>query len=803
MMQQTARHWAVLLTVCLISTSSVGFSASGGSPRETISFDGDWRFLKADAAGAEQPGFDAGAWRKLDVPHDWSIEGPFDSANPTGGAGAFLPGGVGWYRKQFSLPENLSGRRVFIEFDGVMANSDVWINGTLLGHRPFGYVSFRYELTGHLKFGGEINLLAVRADNSQQPASRWYSGAGIYRHVRLVINDPVHFEQWANFVTTSLRAESGVPMTIVQSSSIVVNQSEQPREVSMQIQLFDPDGKMVAVNHTGPQTLAPGQSAMFEPRALLFNARLWSLEHPELYRAVLSVRAGAASLDEESVPFGVRTVEFRADSGFYLNGKNFKLKGVCLHHDGSAFGAAVPLAVWVRRLTALRELGVNAIRTAHNPPAPEFLDLCDRMGFLVMDELFDCWTVAKNPYDYHLYFNDWSKLDLRDTIRRDRNHPSVILYSVGNEIHDTPKTELAKGILKGLVEVCHENDPTRPVTQALFRPNVSHDYDNGLADMLDVIGTNYRDPELLAAQRAKPSRKILGTEQRHDRATWLNLRDNPSHAGQFLWTGVDYLGESRRWPMVGHASGLVDRTGEVKPMGYERRSWWSETPMVRLARRVAADDLMPTDPGYGGAELHTQVQFADWTPRNLAAHKENIEVYSNCEEVELFLNNKSLGAKKIDADASPRVWKVSFAPGTLKAVARNQGRKVATDELRTAGKPAKIVLTADRKKLAPGWDDVAFVTATVTDAKGVVIPNANDLISLKIAGPGVIAAVDSADNASHESFQASERRAYAGRCVSMLKAAIPSGKITLTAAAPGLGEASVTLRAVKRAPVMK
>ena len=803
MIQRTASHWAVFLTACLISASSVGWCAISGSARETISFDGDWRFLKADAAGAEQPGFDESAWRKLDVPHDWSIEGPFAADNPTGGAGAFLPGGVGWYRKQFSLPENLSGRRVFIEFDGVMANSDVWINGTLLGHRPFGYVSFRYELTGHLKFGTEKNLLAVRADNSQQPASRWYSGAGIYRHVRLVITDPVHFEPWGNFVTTSLRAESGLPMTIVQSGSTVMNQSEQPREVSVQIQVFDPDGKMVAVNHTGPQTLAPGQSVVFEPRALLFNARLWSLEHPELYRAVLSVRAGGASLDEEAVPFGVRKFEFRADTGFWLNGKNFKLKGVCLHHDGSAFGAAVPLDVWVRRLTALRELGVNAIRTAHNPPAPEFLDLCDRMGFLVMDELFDCWTVAKNPYDYHLFFNEWSKLDLRDTIRRDRNHPSVILYSVGNEIHDTPKAELAKGILRGLVDVCHENDPTRPVTQALFRPNVSHDYDNGLADMLDVIGTNYRDNELLAAQRAKPARKILGTEQRHDRQTWLNLRDNRSHAGQFLWTGVDYLGESRRWPLVGHASGLIDRTGEVKPMGYERQSWWSETPMVRLARRVAADDLMPTDPGYGGAELHTQVQFADWTPRNLAAHDENIEVYSNCEEVELLLNNKSLGVKKINADASPRVWKVSFAPGTLKAVARNHGRKVATDELRTAGKPAKIVLTADRKKLAPGWDDVAFVTATVVDAKGEVIPNASDLIAFKIAGPGVIAAVDSADNASHESFQANDRRAYAGRCVAALKATAPSGKITLTATAPGLGEASITLRAVKSPPAAK
>ena len=406
--------------------------------RQTLNFDADWNFLKADAPGAEQPDFDHSAWRKLNVPHDWSIEGPFAETNPTGGAGAFLPAGVGWYRKQFSLSTNDGGRRVFVEFDGVMANSDVWINGTLLGHRPSGYVSFRYELTGHLKFGGRQNVLAVRADNSGQPASRWFSGAGIYRHVRLVITDPVHFEHWGNFVTTSLRAESGVPMTIVQSSSSVVNQSAESREVSVQIKVFDPDGKMVAVNQTGRQTIAPGESAVFEPRTLLFNARLWSLEHPEMYRAVLSVQARGAGVDEEAVPFGVRSFEFRPDTGFYLNGKNFKLNGVCLHHDGGAFGAAVPLGVWERRLAELKKLGVNSIRTAHNPPAPEFLDVCDRLGVLVMDEFFDCWTVAKNPYDYHLFFNEWSKVDERDTIRRDRNHPSIILYSVGNEIHDTP-----------------------------------------------------------------------------------------------------------------------------------------------------------------------------------------------------------------------------------------------------------------------------------------------------------------------------------------------------------------------------
>jgi beta-galactosidase len=441
---------------------------------------------------------------------------------------------------------------------------------------------------------------------------------------------------------------------------------------------------------------------------------------------------------------------------------------------------------------------VNAIRTAHNPVAPEFLDLCDRMGFLVMDELFDCWTIKKNPYDYSLFFNEWSKQDLRDTVRRDRNHPSVILWSVGNEIKDTPKAELAKEILKGLVEVCHENDPTRPVTQALFRPNVSGDYTNGLADLLDVIGTNYRDSELLAAQRAKPGRKIIGTEQRQDRQTWLALRDHPSHSGQFLWAGIDYLGESRSWPRIGYAGGLLDRTGEIKPMALERESWWGEKPMVRIVRRAAANDVMPEDPGWGGEERFTQVQFADWSPRRPEPHDENVEVYSNCDEVELFLNGKSLGTKPINADASARNWKVvPFEPGVIKAVARNKGQSVATEELRTAGKPVKIGLTLETMNpgnvLTPTWDDVAFVTARVVDENGVTVPTAKDLISFGITGPGVIAAVDNADNASTEPFQASQRRAYQGRCVAFVKAAVPAGRITISASAPGLESGKISL----------
>jgi beta-galactosidase len=575
----------------------------------------------------------------------------------------------------------------------------------------------------------------------------------------------------------------------------VTNQSTTPQTFVLQATVIGDDSK--GVNHPRETVTVDGGSVKeFKQTIVVKQPAIWDLDSPRLYLALVNLFDGKYSFDKESAFFGIRDAKFTPDLGFILNGRKVMLKGVCLHHDGGALGAAVPLGVWEQRLTALRGLGCNAIRTSHNPVAPEFLDLCDLMGFLVMDEFFDCWTIGKNREDYHKNFEEWSLIDLRDTVQRDRNHPSIILYSAGNEIHDTPKPQLAKRILAGLVKEYKANDPTRPVTQGLFRPNTSGDYTNGLADLLDVVGTNYRDKELLAAQRAKPERKIVGTEQRHDRETWLNLRDNPSHAGQFLWTGVDYLGESKQWPRVGHASGLLDRTGAVKPRAYERASWWSDAPMVSICRRVAPDDKMPTDPGYGGAELHTQVEFADWTPRNPAPHDESVQAYSNCEEVELFLNGKSLGAKKINADATPRMWKVPFVPGSLRAVAKNEGKIVAQDELRTAGAPAAIKLETPNAKLGAAWDDVAIVRACIVDKDGVVVPRANDLVAFTVTGPGVLAAVDNGDNDSSEPFQARERKAYGGRCVAFIRATAGIGEITVTAAADGLKPASVNIKAV-------
>ncbi|MEO7413850.1 MAG: sugar-binding domain-containing protein [Opitutaceae bacterium] len=786
------------------SCSSVMPPEAATSARSITSFDADWRFLKGDQPGSEQVNFADNSWRVVNVPHDWSIEGPIDAKNPTGLGGAFMPSGIGWYRKHFRVPADTANRRVFIEFDGVMQNSDVWINGHHLGERPYGYVSFRYELTGKLKFGDQAaNVLVVRTNTAAQPASRWYTGAGIYRHVRLITTDPVHLDHGSTFVTTP---EISLPTPTKRETSAtvrvqtsVVNQSNTAREVALHIQLLDPAGKIAGTAEIPAKAIGAGQTVAFDQPIKVANVRLWELERPQLYRAVVEVLSGEKSgqtVDNETVTFGIREARFEADTGFWLNGKNFKIKGVCLHHDASAFGAAVPLRAWERRLEALRELGVNAIRISHNPGDPAFLDLCDRMGFLVMAEMFDCWTVAKNPHDYHEYFIDWSKTDTRDTVRRDRNHPSIFAWSAGNEIHDTPKPDLAKKILSGLVDVFHQNDPTRPVTQGLFRPNVSKDYDNGLADLLDVVGQNYRENEILAAHVQKPARKIIGTENGHDRRVWLALRDNAPYAGQFLWSGIDYLGEGAQAPSISAPFGLLDRTGTPRARAFERQSWWSEKPMVHATRRTGREVLTPTDPGYEADLRHRQVLFSDWTPRDLQPHEETVEVYSNCESVELFLNGKSLGAQPLNSDASPRSWKVAFAPGSLQAVASNQGKVVATHELRTAGPAAKIVLTTDRPKLSATWDDVSYVTATVVDAHGVAVPDATQSITFKATGAGQVVAVDSGDNGSHEPFQASERRAFQGRCFAIVKANAPRGRIRVTATSAGLDGGSITIEAV-------
>lgn len=809
------------LASLLTCTTLLAAPPTSHSPalRSIQQLDTNWRFSQSDPAEAQSPTFDDTAWATVTLPHDWSIDasiaGPVAPTNPSGSGDGYFPTGIAWYRHTLALPTLDPNQRTYIAFDGVMANSDVYCNGQLLGHRPYGYISFHYDLTPCLHPGP--NILAVRSDTSQQPASRWYPGAGINRHVRLITTSATHIAPWGTFVTTPTVTAASATIHV---RTTATNQSPTPANVTLAVTLISPTGQPLQTFTSPVATLAPNATADLDAQTTLPTPDRWDLNHPALYSVHATLVQDKKPIDEETVPFGIREFHFDPNLGFFLNGTHHKIFGVALHTDAGALGTAVPLAAWQLRLTALRALGVNAIRTAHNPPAPEFLDLCDHMGFLVMDEMFDAWTVAKNPYDYHLYFRQWSLIDTADTVQRDRNHPSIILYSAGNEIHDTPHPEIAIPILKSLVETFHHNDPTRPVTQALFRPNVSRDYDNGLADLLDVVGQNYREQEILKAHADKPSRSIVGTENTHDRNQWIAMRDHPEYSGQFLWSGMDYLGEAGRWPSIGAGSGLLLTTALPRARAFERQSWWSTPPMVRIARRVQAAQQGPIDPGYASPTSTNQqaapagdkpaalppdptTRFGqplliDWTPANLQPHTENIEIYTNAQQVELLLNGQSLGTQKLHPDASPITFQVPFTPGTLQAIARTNGKIVATDTLRTAGKPTHLVLTTNTTTLTPNWDDLAYVTATLVDANGTTLPDSTTLIHFTTTGPATILAVDNGNLLDHDPFHAAQRHLYQGNAIAILRTTAPAGTIQITATTEGLPPTTLTL---KSAPI--
>lgn len=775
------RGWGEALIIFLLFILCSSAQAQNENGRTIKSFDSSWKFLKADTTDAEQTYFDDANWRTLNVPHDWSIEGPYDRNNKTGRGGGYLPDGIGWYRKTFYLNDQDAKKLVFIEFEGIMANSDVWINGFHLGKRPSGYSSFEYELTGHLNFGKDKkNVLAVRADNSIQPASRWYTGAGIYRHVHLIITNPVHVAYWGSFVTSSNISTANAETQI---QTDITNQSNSSQNILLHTDIISPDNKIIA-SADSKQKITDGKDGMILQKVKIRKPDLWDIDNPRLYKAVSKIFINKKEVDEITTPFGIRDEKFEAATGFWLNGKNLKIKGVCLHQNGGAFGAAVPLGVWKYRLNILKSIGVNAIRTAHNPPAPEFLSLCDQMGFLVMEETFDTWDAKKSHAEngYNLYFDDWWERDTKAMVMRDRNHPSIIIYSVGNEIHDNLNDSAGFRKYKMQQDLIHSLDGTRPVTMALFRPGSSHVYENGFANMMDVVGQNYRENELIAAHKNHPDWKVIGTENGLTQDAWLALRDNPFIAGQFLWVGIDYLGESD-WPEVVFGNSLVDKTGGLRDAGWQRKSWWSNTPMVYVMRKsqnAGAGDWV-----------------SDWSPADVDSYDiAKLQIFSNCDEVELFLNGKSLGSKPRPADdASPRIWSVNFQKGTLKAVGKNKGKIVSEQELKTAGKPAKIVLTADKSNVENTWNDVVYVRATITDENGIPCLRADNKIKFSIDGPGVIAVVDNADVTSTEPFQASERWAFKGTCIAVIKANGNSGNITVTAHAENLKEGKIILKA--------
>jgi beta-galactosidase len=772
--------------------------ANSAGSRLTVPLDATWLFHRTDL-----PNPDLSAWATVNVPYDWSIAGPFSADAASKRGGAYLPTGIAQFRKFFTVPTEDAGQRVEIQFDGITSNGEVFINGHSLGLRPYAYSSVHYDLTPFLTYGADKpNVIDVNVDNAIQPLSRYYTGSGIERHVRLVVTNPVHVQTWGLYVTTpTVSAQSAT----VHVETTVTNNSTAPGSFSLATMIHDAGNKMAAPTATSDaQTIAPGESATFKQDITVANPKLWNLDQPNLYQAIARVIANGKVLDISTSTFGIRKAEFKADTGFWLNDQNIKILGVCLHEEGGAVGEAVPRSVYEERFASMKALGANAIRFSHNPPNPVELEVCDKMGILVMDEMFDAWTVAKANAEqgYSKFFHDWSLIDLRDAVLRDRNHPSIIIWSTGNEIHESSNSQSIRDIQKGLVDAFHQYDPSRPVTQALLGVDKTNDYSNGYADELDVVGSNYRDSYMVNSLQKVPTRKLLNTEEHEDAKTWAYLRDHPQLAGCFLWSGIDYLGEGfvskvpgvedpgGAWPNISSGAGLVDRALVVKGNGFERDAWWNPKPVVHITR---SNDR--TEIGAGGDTPPPSVKMVDnWSPQN-PYPQATVQVFSNCDEVELFLNGQSLGVKPLPADASPRQWKMAYAPGELKAIGRNGGKDVATDILQTAAAPAKITLTSDRTTASPDFDDVVFVRATLIDAKGVRVPSWDTSVKFTVDGPGVIIATDNGKLDDHTPFPSPERTVKDGRVLALVRASAPSGKITITASADGLTAGTLTLDA--------
>ncbi len=807
--------WALLCAAC---TSPSQRTSAPASSRVVVDWDADWRFHRGDVAEAARPDWDDRDWTVVRLPHDWAIAGPIAKDNPGGERSGFYPGGVGWYRKHFDLPI-AAGRRARVTFDGVHKNAEVWLNGQSLGRHENGYDSFTLDLTPHLRTDGRANVLAVRVDDSQQPSSRWYTGSGIYRRVRLTLSDALHVVPDGVFVTTPAIAAARATVRV---AAEVINTAATPT-VAIVTQSIRRGGQVVATLPAVEVTLGAGATRVAVSSGELPAPALWSVESPALYSVVTEVERDGRTVDRVETAFGVRQLEFSAGEGFKLNGRTVKLQGVCLHHDAGPVGAAVPEDVWRRRLRLLREMGCNAIRTGHAPMAPEFYTLCDELGLLVMGETLDEWRVAKRgmgAHGYNRHFAEHAERDIASALRRDRNHPSIFMWSIGNEVVERG-TPGAVDDAKRLVALVHRLDATRPVTSGInymAEANAS-----GFADAFDVTGYNDGGANvyLYDEDRAKfPRRKFIGTEHPHSMHTrgvyrtttrmrekvpghppapnlapeevfpewsedsnyyssydnhyvWINERDSwrltasrPHVMGEFRWTGFDYLGESRGWPNRATPSGLLDLAGFRKDSFYLYQSLWTRAPMVHLLPHW-------THPGKEGVAIP-------------------IVAYSNADEVELFQDGRSLGRQPMTL-AGQIKWMVPYRAGEIRAVAYRDGRPVAEDRQRTAGAPQRLQLELDREDLRANQRDVVHATVRILDAQGNFVPFAANEVTFAVRGPARLLGTESGDTVDHRPAAAASRPAFMGLCLALYQATGEPGEIEIMVTANGLAPAAARL----------
>ena len=786
--------------------------------RIILDFNNNWKFYLGDTAVASAPGYNDNNWRTLNLPHDWSIEGEFSEKNPGTPNQAALPTGIAWYRKTFTLPATAKNKNIFIEFDGIYRNSEVWVNGHYVGKRPNGYISFGYDITPYCnpaRAGSTTEqVIAVKVDNSAQPNSRWYTGSGIYRNVRLVLTNKIAIDHWGTYITTP---KFTIKTATVQIQSVINNNSGSAWKGMVYTDIYDAMGTLVGkARSAATDSISLGTGKTTCTYNLHIKApRLWSIESPYLYKAVTRVVVNGATIDEYVTPFGIRYFDFDVQKGFSLNGKPTKILGVCMHHDLGALGAAVNVRAIERQLQILKAMGCNAIRTAHNPPAPEFLDLCDKMGFIVMDEAFDMWRKKKNKFDYNIDFEQWHKQDLEDQVKRDRNHPSVFIWSIGNEIReqfDSTGIPLARE-LAGIVK---QLDTTRPVTAALTETDTTKNFIYQ-ANALDLFGLNYNQqlyPEVL---KRYPGKKFIATEtmsalasrghydmpsdsirywplkgqkfvekgnpdysvsaydnvaaywgSTHEQ-TWKIIKQYEFLSGLFVWSGFDFLGEPVPYPWPARSSyyGIIDLAGFPKDAYYMYQSEWTHKTVLHV--------------------------FPHW---NWERGKE-VDVwayYNNADEVELFLNNRSLGVRKKQPLDLHVQWRVKFEPGTLKAISRKNGTIISTKTINTAGEPTRLELVPDRNILHARGKDLSFITVRIVDKNGNLVPDAANKLTVEITGEGTLAGMDNGYPASLESLKATSHKAYNGLCLVIVQSKQKAGTIRVTVQSPGLPSGSILLQ---------
>jgi beta-galactosidase len=795
-----------LLIACMLLASATTAQKTNTS----IPFDFDWRFAENDQSGAEQPAFDDSKWRLLDVPHDFSIEHPFDSAYATGAGGGYTYSGIGWYRKHFKTAPDLSGKMVSILFDGVYRNSEVWINGHYLGMRPYGYSSFYYDLTPYLKPVGQENIIAVKVNTTEQPNSRWYTGSGIYRHVWLMATNKLHLDQWGVFARTleANNDKAGVQISIDLSNDNTIDQS-----CTVITKMIGAGGKEAGRAESKVKAIQ-GQSMKVEQNLRIDKPVLWSVEQPHLYRLQVEVRSGGMVVDQYSIPFGIRTAHFDADKGFLLNGKQVKLKGVNNHHDGGPLGAAVLDGTYKRRLEMLKRMGCNALRMSHNPPAPELLACADSLGFVVIDEVFDEWMDGKTRAGYAPQFTKWYKQDVANWIKRDRNHPCVIAWSIGNEVREQYNKENALKITSMLMDAARTYDTTRPFTAACNEIVNVNAY--GMGELLGIVGYNYQEAHYKPDHEKYPNRVIFGSEtvmypyhpgdcnQLHSYDQWLEGQLKDYVAGEFLWTGFDYMGEAGigdvgtgcefwkkwpTWPWRGADCGVIDMCGFPKPAYWFRKALWNPEPMVHIA--------VQTDPSARDRNL---CSFWSWPKVQTHWNHDRkgdtlaVHVYTNVPEVELQLNGRSLGTRTWDLTTEAFLfWEVPYEPGKLEAIGKTADGKTVSFAVQTAGEPAKIKLSPDRKVLKANRQDLSYVAVQLLDAHGVPVPFAGNNISFEVTGAGKLAAVGNGDQQSHTPLKGSSMEAWQGKCLAIVQSTNKKGKITITARSGSLPVATAVL----------